>query len=402
MKHLSITSADQLSDFCQYLADVPEIALDTEFVSEDSYRPQLCLIQVATRDRLAVIDTLAVDDVRPFWALLGQGEADVIVHAGREELGFCLEATDQRIAKLFDTQIAAGMVGAEYPAGYASLVSRFLNIQPDKGQTRTDWRRRPLTKAQVRYALEDVRYLLPLHDKLQAKLKRLQRHEWLAAEMAAFQQQVDQGRSRQRWRKVAGISGLSGQSLAIVRELWQWRDNEARRRNIPAKRVLRDDLLAEIARQRNPAGDAIRGIRGMERPGLRRAIDDLAACVERGLAGPAVHLPRRPRRDSPPQLNILGQFLSSALGCLCQQAQIAPSIVGTASDVRELVEYRLNPDDSPDRPQPALVEGWRAQIVGTTIDALLSGMMSIRIRDPQSHHPLAFERVAAPPAGAGQ
>ena len=102
MKHLTITSAEQLNDFCQYLAAAREIAFDTEFVSEDTYRPQLCLIQVATRDRLAVIDTLAVADGRPFWSLLARGEADIVVHAGREELGFCLEDTDQRIARVFD------------------------------------------------------------------------------------------------------------------------------------------------------------------------------------------------------------------------------------------------------------------------------------------------------------
>ncbi len=388
-----ITTDEQLSELCASLATAGEIALDTEFVSEDTYLPELCVIQVATRNRLAVIDVRSISEINAFWSLIAEGSSEVVVHAAREELCFCLTAIGQPIGRMFDTQIAAGLVGAEYPAGYASLVSRYLGTQPDKGQTRTDWRRRPLTRAQVRYALEDVRYLLPLRDALSAELGRLGRVSWLAEEMAAFQQGVQQSRTRQRWRKTSGISGLSQRSLAIAREIWLWRDEEARRRNIPAKRVLRDDLLIEIAKRRSADAEVIRSIRGMGRPNLRRDVDQLAGVVQKGLRTPAPDLPPRPRRDSLPQVNLLGQFLASALSSMCRQAEIAPSIVGTASDIRELVVYRLGARREEDGPLPSLAQGWRAQIVGSTIEKLLDGQMAIRIENPLADHPLVFEPI---------
>ena len=161
-----ITTQRDLDKFCQDLAGTPSIAFDTEFVSEHSYRPVLCLIQVAAGDRLAVIDPTAVGDVTGFWELLATPGHETLVHAGREELLFSLGAVGRPPHSLFDIQIAAGLVGFEYPAGYGSLLFKLFGERLHKGETRTDWRRRPLTPAQLRYALDDVRYLLPLADML--------------------------------------------------------------------------------------------------------------------------------------------------------------------------------------------------------------------------------------------
>ncbi|MEX0977575.1 MAG: ribonuclease D, partial [Pirellulales bacterium] len=150
-----ITSDAQLREFCRELADAPAIAFDTEFVSEHTYRPQLCLIQVAAGDRMAVIDPQAVRDVTPFWEWVASPGHDTIVHSGREELLFCLAAVGRPPARLFDVQIAAGLVGYEYPAGYGSLMYKLLGTRLHKGETRTDWRRRPLSSSQISYALDD-------------------------------------------------------------------------------------------------------------------------------------------------------------------------------------------------------------------------------------------------------
>ncbi len=173
MPYDHITSDQELEQFCQDLAAESTIAFDTEFVSEYSYRPQLCLIQVAAGDRLAVIDPQTVRDMKPFWQLLASEGHDTIVHAGREELLFCLGSVGRTPWRMFDIQIAAGLVGFEYPAGYGSLMFKLLGQRLQKGETRTDWRRRPLSDGQIEYALDDVRCLGMMATKLRARLELL-------------------------------------------------------------------------------------------------------------------------------------------------------------------------------------------------------------------------------------
>ncbi len=393
MTHQTITNQEELAALCARLADADDIVFDTEFVSEDTYYPQLCLVQVASADQVAVIDTIALRDIDPFWTLLADGSHQTVVHAGREELNFSLRAIQRRPANLFDTQIAAALVSSEYPAGYGSLVGKFLGHKPDKGETRTDWRRRPLTQAQIRYAIEDVRYLLPMRDKLSEMLIAAGRLDWLAVEMTAWQDEVEASRSRERWRKVSGSASFSSRSLAIVRELWLWREEEASRRDQPPRRILRDDLIVEMAKRRDAKESHVESIRGLQRGGLRRSIGDLAACIQRGLDLPDDECPKRLHRDMPPQLNLLGQFLSPALSSICRGAQVATSLVGTASDVRDLIAYRMGFGNTSSAEPPSLAVGWRAELVGNLIDELLDGKRSIRIQDPKSSHPLAFESV---------
>ncbi|MCE9552459.1 MAG: ribonuclease D [Planctomycetes bacterium] len=391
MKYDLVTTEAQLAELCERIASEPTIAFDTEFVSEHSYRPQLCLVQVAAGGRMAVIDTMVLSDLTPFWNLLSSGKHQSLVHAGREEVGFSLTSIGVPPANLFDLQIAAGLVGLEYPAGYSSLVQKLLGQSPQKGETRTDWRRRPLTDRQMQYALTDVIFLEPMRDRLCERLERLGRMEWLQTEMAAWLDDVVAGYRRDRWRRTSGISGLSARCKAIVRELWQWRESEAERRDIPVRRVLRDDLIVELAKRQSDDLASIRNIRGMERGDLKHAMPALAESIRRGLDVNESDLPRgRAPRELPPQLNLLGQFLSSALGSICREADLAASLVGGPNDVRELVAYRLDMAH-PDDPPPALAQGWRAEVVGSLIDDLLAGKTAIRISNPKSEQPLKFE-----------
>lgn len=392
MSQQIITTPREFSALCRRLADAPSLAFDTEFVSEDTYRPQLCLVQVACDDVLVAIDPLAVGDMTEFWEVLAAPGHETIVHAGREELNFSLAAVKRPPARLFDVQIAAGMIGLDYPAGYGNLIFKLLGETPRKGETRTDWRRRPLSDKQIDYALEDARHLHPLRDKLHGRLEELGRLAWFEAEMAAFEEEVTNARSRERWRKVTGSSSLSGRSQAIVRELWMWRESEAERRNCPVRRVLRDDLIVELAKRRSADPKQIRAVRGMERGDLQRHVPAISKAIAESLQVPDEKCPETVRRDSSPQLAMLGQFLSSALSSICRAAEVAPSLVGTPNDVRDLIAYQLGEYESSDGEKPALAEGWRAEVVGQLLDDLLDGKVSIRIRDPRSEQPLAFER----------
>ena len=281
MSYTHITTAAQLSAFCDELAQSKEIAFDTEFVSEHTYRSQLCLVQVCTPDLLAVIDPLAAGSLKRFWEVLAEPGHQTIVHAGREELLFSLNVINHRPANLFDIQIAAGLAGDEFPAGYASLVTRLLHKSMHKGETRTDWRRRPLNRQQLEYALDDVRYLIPMRDKLTQRLNELGRLSWLESEMDAFQTEIEASRTRERWWRISGISGLSPRSLAVAREIWRWREAEALRRDTPPRQVLRDDLLVELAKRRSSDVHQIRVLRGMERRELQPFLPKIAEHIQR-------------------------------------------------------------------------------------------------------------------------
>lgn len=388
MDYQRITTSDALAKLCEEIVQAQRVGFDTEFVSEDTFRPELCLVQVVTEQGMSVVDPQKVGNMSPFWRALATGDHITIAHAAREEINFSLTAIDVSPRNLFDTQIAAAFCTNEYPAAYASVVTRILNRKAEKGEQRTDWRRRPLTDAQLNYALEDVRYLFELHDKLSSRIEQLGRTSWLAEEMASFVTEVTEARSRQRWRRVSGIGSLGPRNLAIVRELWMWRQAEAERRDSPPKRILRDDLLVEIAKRKTANPDKIRAVRGMNYRSLKDSLDDIAVCVERGLKASLDDLKPARSKSMPPQLNLLGQVIAPALGSVCRKANLATSLACTASDIREMIAHQLGFGNAAKGELPTLAKGWRAELIGSLIDDLLAGRKSIRIDDPRSEHPL--------------
>lgn len=387
-----IKTEEHLRRFCTELKSAASVAFDTEFVSEDTFRPDLCLIQVEADGRLAVIDTKAIEDVTPFWDWIVSPGHETIVHSGREELRFCWWATGTQPAELFDTQIAAALIGLEYPAAYSTLISRLLDKTLSKDETRTDWRKRPLSQRQIEYALLDVAYLKLIRDDLGKKLDRLDRRSWLRTEMDSWQSEVIAAESHERWRRVSGISGLSTRSLAVVRALWGWREEEAEKRNIPARRMLRDDLIIELAKRQTADPKRIAAIRGLEYGHWQKHMPKISAAIDEALTLPDAECPRPNRGNSYQQLALLGQFISTALGSICREAKVAPSMVGTVQDIRELLADRLG-IRSKQEPPPILAQGWRADVVGNVVDELLCGRLAVRIANPHSEEPLAFERL---------
>ena len=401
-----VTSDEQVRDLVGRLARHPFVAFDTEFVSEHTYRSQLCLVQVAAPGILAVIDALKARDLVPFWRLLAEPGRTTVVHAGREEMGFILHAIQARPSKLFDVQVGAGLVDHDYPSGYASIVRRFLNLPTNKGETRTDWRQRPLSQAQLDYALDDVRHLERIWRKIEGKLESLGRTAWMDEEMASWQDDVEESFVRKRWRRVSGLSGLSRRELALARELWHWRDGVAESRDMPPKRVLRDDLLVELCKRRSDDPKQISAIRGMQRSDLRHILGGISEAIRRGLEIPDDECPGGEKFRAPPsQLAVLGQFLATALAGSCRQMQLAPALVGTASDMRDLLAWKLGYHHG-DR-EPLLASGWRADVVGPIVDDLLTGKAALRVGDLRSSDPLQIERFdgarsSPPPPGGGR
>ncbi|MHB0955566.1 MAG: ribonuclease D [Pirellulaceae bacterium] len=390
MKYDYLSTDQAVDDFCRQMADAPLIAFDTEFVSEDRYYPELCLVQVAAKGQLAIIDPLAVTNLDPFWQLVASGGHTTVVHAGREEFRFCRRASGARPANLFDIQIASGLIGLDYPAAYGTLLQKLLGESLGKGETRTNWRRRPLSKRQLEYALQDVIYLEPLYDRIGAQLDAMGRRHWLEDELVAWQDQMEQEETTERWRRVSGISGLSRRQLAILHELWRWRDTQARSRDIPPRQVLRDDLMLELARRASDDEQRIRAVRGMDWRKLQRSIPEIAACIAQGLNLPEEHCPYSGPKTPRPQFSLLGQFLATAVNSMARAAHVAPGLVGSVQDVRDLIAYHLGHGG---QEVPALAQGWRSEVVGQVVDRLLDGELAIRITDPNSNQPLSFEPI---------
>ncbi|MDV6030564.1 MAG: ribonuclease D [Phycisphaera sp. RhM] len=388
MEYESISAIDDLRQFCDELADAPIIAFDTEFVSEDRYRPQLCLIQVAAGDRLAIIDPLAMHTTAPFWDLLVQPGRTVIAHAAREECRFCYQFTNQPIAGLFDTQLAAGFSGMEFPISLGNLVNRLTGKTLAKGESRTNWRHRPLSRDQLNYALQDVTDLEAMYWMQRDAIEKLNRRAWLEEETEIRQQKVIQHETSENWRRVSGCAGMTPRQLEIIRHLWRWRDQRAETLDRPVRRVMRDDLMVELAKRGSAEIKKIRNIRGMDWRGYSAHYDDISAAIQAALEVPDDQLPRRTRKSRGVISPMLSQFLSTSMACISRQNKLAPSIVGNADDVKEVLGFELDPKEGDKI--PSLLTGWRGEIVGKTFRRLLSGHAAIRVADVRKEQPLEF------------
>jgi len=369
----------------EHIATMPVVGFDTEFVGEDSYRPELCLIQVATAEQLFVIDPFAVGPLDEFWKLLVDPARTTIVHAGREDIRICHYRTGRPPANVFDLQLAAGIVGLSYPIGYGALVYDLLGQRTSKGQTLTDWRRRPLLPAQERYAFDDVIYLIPCWKKLTDRLKRLKRADWAEEEFtASVARATAEEAATERWRKVKGIGGLDRRGLAIARELFLWREGFGERVNRPARQLLRDDLLAEIARRAPVRREELAAFRGVP----ARELDAILEAVRRAKAlAPADHPEPEARENDPPHVLMLGAFLGVVLADWCIRNRLAANLVASSAELKALVRSRVERESSPQIP---LTRGWRAEIVLPELNAILDGARAVRVENLRAAAPLDF------------
>jgi len=383
-----ITTDAGLESFCQRLGSAKYIGFDTEFVSENRYLPELCLLQISADDEYAIVDTMKVKNVRPFWEALCDGDHVTLVHAAREEFLFCYRAIGRRPKSLFDVQLAAGMIGMDYPCSYGNLVSKVNGVSVDKGETRTDWARRPLTDRQMAYALQDVTHLTGLHKKLDKKLDKLGRREWMADEMNLWQDNLQRTVDEPQWQRVSGIANMNRKSLAIVRNLWKWRDAEAKSRNRTPKRVLADDLIVELSKRGSSDTERLRAIRGFESRVSKASVQPIADAIEKALQLPKDQYPNRLPRNKTMNLGLLGQFINIALKVICRQQNIASSIVGTSDEVRNMVAWKMGVLELKETPK--LARGWRADLVGQLVEKLLDGSIAISVEDPKSDHPLTL------------
>jgi len=386
VKYDLITDAGQLSKFCEESEGEEILGFDTEFVSENLYRPQLCLIQAATSKRMVLIDTIAVRDVRPFWNLVCDGVGQVVAHAAREEFLFCYRDCKRRPARLFDLQIAAGFVGYDYPAAYSTLVGQIEGTSLNKGETRTDWRQRPLSQKQLQYAAQDVEHLATLHAHLFSALEKNGRLGWYEQEVNAWQEQLEDSETQPAWLRMSGLSRLNRRSLGLVRQLSEWRDSVAAGENRSPRRILPDDLLIEIAKRGEADLSRLKAIRGLQNRVSARFLNDITEQVALAMAIDDEDLPSKIRVAPSVNLGILGQFLQTGLNLICVRERIAPGLVANAQDVRDLAARMMGMLETSEPLK--LDSGWRREIVGKSFANLLNGKLALRIANLDQDQPL--------------
>ncbi len=379
-----ITTVGELERFCARLKDSPRLALDTEFVGEDSFVPKLELIQVATERTAAIIDFPAVQDagsLDAFWEILCDPAVQKVVHAGRQDLDLFAVHAGQIPKPFFDTQIAAAMAGFGAQVAYANLVQRVHGTKLAKAHTFTNWSARPLSSDQLAYALEDVTYLLPIHDHLYSRLTKLGRLDWAHEEFSRLEDAVGDIRKepQERYQRVRGWDTLKPKGAAVLRELAAWREAEARRRNVPRGRVLRDEVLLQLARHPPRQLQELRAVRGLHGSEIDRNGESILATIQAALALPPAAWPVVPKERKPePESAGLVELLQAVMKARATEQEIAPSLLATTADLQALVEAK----DRAHLDLP-LLRGWRRELLGQLLLDVLEGRVTVMV-DPAS------------------
>jgi len=371
---LWISTAAELEQGLALLSRSDFVALDTEFMRERTYYASLCLIQAATPDACVVIDPLALRELQPLWQFLSDRSRVKVLHAARQDLEVLSlamspagnsAATSEAIpipGPIFDTQTAAGLLGHPAQIGYASLVAERLGHTLPKGQTRTDWSRRPLSAEQLTYAVDDVRYLALLYPNLLEALQTAGRRQWQQEEAAELENprlyRVDPADA---WRRLKGLDRLRPEQRATAKLLAGWRESRAMSKDRPRGWILSDESLRDIAERLPTTLAALEAIRSLSPGFIEKRADEMLALVAEGLSnaaneGPSV-MPSRPEPEQTARVTKLMAFVR-AEGA--RQA-IAPELLATRRDAEQLV-FSGRSDH--------LLQGWRREVIGERLVAL--------------------------------
>lgn len=369
-----ITNTQQLQRVCDSLQSSPVLALDTEFMREKTYFARLCLIQIAAEQQIIIIDPLAIDELGPFLELLYNPDILKILHAGRQDLELFYDLQGSVPEPVFDTQIAATVLGFADQIGYANLVEKILGVQLDKSHARTDWSMRPLSNQQLDYAADDVRYLVQLYPEILRRLKSLGREQWLQEDFVALTDSAQyQYAPGEIWKRVGGHGRLKSQQLVVLQQLAAWREQCARQLDKPRKWILSDDVLLNLAQRMPDKPDKLAGIRGMPETIIRDFGSELIDRIQQARALPKSEWPT-PRAHFAPTRDqeLLIDSLMLLVKYLAFNNQITPATLAARKEVERLVrgERELN-----------LLKGWRRYIIGEALLDMLEGKVSIRAVD---------------------
>jgi ribonuclease D len=387
------------------------IAFDTEFMGEGRYRTLLCLIQLAIPDgadgseRIQLVDPLAEDlDAAPLVAILEDPAIQVVVHAGRQDIALVRRRFGAEVRNVFDTQVAAGFAGMGAQSSYESLLAETLGVRVAKSASFTRWDTRPLSPEQLAYAREDVVHLLELAAGLERRLSELGRLQWAYEECKPLESSSDERDLATIFSRLPRIGGLSAASRPIARELVAWREQTAARQDRPVQSVLSDAALMEIAKRKPSSKSELERIRGLGAGAMRRRAEELLEVVRRARAHPPDPPPERSRGPLPkPEDAPLVALAEALLRARASEAGLAYELLATRADLQAIVAARRagGADAGDALGDVRTLRGWRRELVGEELLALLDGHLSLSVAGQrlQVDARSAPESPVPPPAG---
>jgi ribonuclease D len=350
----------ELESLGRHLASCAQFAIDTEFLRERTYRAELCLVQVATREQVTAVDPLAGLALAPLARAL-ESSAEKVMHAGRQDLEVLLPLAAS-IAPIFDTQVAAALAGFPAQVGYAELVRRVLGVELAKAHTRTDWSRRPLSAEQIAYAHDDVRYLLPLRDALELELERRGRGAWLAQELAALADpSAITVKPEDAWRRIKGLAELDAPRRMLAQRLAAWRELRAVERNRPRGWILSDISLRDIVLRVPRSIAELASVSDIAAGFVSHSGAQILAIIrDSGIPDPPP--PPPPRKRAAPGFTDLVKKLGSIVQARAAELELTSEVLATRRDLEQIAHGRKD--------VPPL-EGWRREVIGEQLLATL-------------------------------
>lgn len=374
------TRPEQLQQIASAARDHGVLALDTEFMREKTYRSRLCLTQVAVGDSIWLVDPMDGADLEPIAELVGDADVEVLLHAGKQDLEIFYEAYGTVPRRIFDVQLAAGFAGYGASLPYGRLVEATTRVSLTKGESYTDWCRRPLTPSQLKYAADDVRYLEDVAAKVKADLERLERASWVEEEMLAFEDE-DAYRSEptEMWRRVSGRGTLKPKQMTVLREVAAWREEQAARRDIPRGWVIKDATLVEVARRSPRSIEDLKNVRGLNAKEIERSGRQVLDAVRKGIEALPMERPDVPSRSVQARARMVSGLADAIVRARCEEAQLATEMVANRSELDALLadvfSHRV------DEKRHRLLQGWRRRIAGDAVLALATGKLAVRVLD---------------------
>lgn len=369
-----IQTRSELTEFCTTISDSEWLAIDTEFLRERTYFPKFCLLQIADTERVVCIDPLTIEDLNPLFDVLYNPEIVKVFHSGRQDLEIFFNIRGSLPAPVFDTQLAAPLLGFTEQISYAALVSELLGVSLVKAHTRTDWSKRPLSSDQIHYAGNDVLYLARIYPKMQEQLSALGRLEWLSDDFTALLDPENYKNSpQQAWQRIRSAQNLNGGALSILRNLAGWREEAAYRQNIPRNWIIKDEVLVSIARLKPSCIEELGTLRGLNERVLKRHGKTICELVEKGRNNPLIdpEIKSRSVRKSPEQ-EVLINLLTGVVHQIALEHSLSAATLAPRKELEQLVSG--NSDTK-------LLHGWRKAIVGEKLLAILDGVTAISIED---------------------
>lgn len=368
-----IHTQELLSEFCEHAVHEHVIALDTEFIREKTYHPKLCLVQVATKERIAIVDPLVLGDLTPLTTILENPEITKVIHACSQDMEVLLDGLGCEVHPVFDTQIAAAFVGLRQQVSYAALVEYYTGVHLPKTESLTDWSKRPLDEEQLRYAEDDVRYLIGIYERMMFELASRNRLSWVLPEMEAHTDvELARRRPEEAYLRLRRSASLTRRQLAVAREVCAWRERLAAKRDVPRKWVLSDEMIVEVCRRMPQDMVRLRRIRGLEQLAERDA-EGIIRAVKCGLDVPTDLCPRTKQRTKP-SADVEGvvDLMYALVRLVAEKEGVAVQLIASRDD---LADFAHGASES------ILASGWRHELVGSQLERLLSGELGLTVKN---------------------